>query len=77
MWNRHACFKQDTMDTVREEQLRIIGFYCRGGIFELPEGLFFSQGGLLYGICWLEKIGNLKHVKRFKKIVNYLNNLIY
>jgi hypothetical protein len=56
------------MDTVRGEQLGIIGFHCRRGIFELSVGQFFSQGGLLYRICWLEKFGNLKHNMRFKKV---------
>jgi len=68
MWIRHACFRQDTMDAFREGQLRIIGFQCRREMFELSEELFFSQGGLLYGICCLQKIGNLKHVTRFKKV---------
>jgi len=71
MCTRYACFRQETVEAVRWEQLRITGFQCKRWIFGLSEGLFVSQRGLYYGICWLEKIGSLKHVTRFKKI--YIN----
>jgi hypothetical protein len=81
MCTRYACFRQETVEAGREEQLRITGFQYRRGIFGLSKGMFVSQREMYYGICWLEKNGNLSKLRDLKKNIKYiktnLNSFFY
>lgn len=76
MCTRYACFRQETVEAGRGEQLRITGFQYRRGIFGLSKGMFVSQREMYYGICWLEKNGNLSKLRDLKKKISSISKQI-